>query len=94
MPAKVLESGPGYTLSGNDLNPYSSAARPYLSQRVLDDPTLLPVQGGTVFTPDSTAAIKAEKAHAKEKKAVEASEAKDAKEAVKEAVKELKELKM
>ncbi|KAK3820552.1 MAG: hypothetical protein JOS17DRAFT_688500, partial [Linnemannia elongata] len=69
LPAKVLESGPGYTLSGNDLNPYSSAARPYLSQRVLDDPTLLPVQGGTVFTPDSTAAIKAEKAHAKEKKA-------------------------
>ncbi|KAK5799042.1 hypothetical protein F5H01DRAFT_285037, partial [Linnemannia elongata] len=77
LPAKVLESGPGYTLSGNDLNPYSSAARPYLSQRVLDDPSLLPAQGGTIFTPDSTAAIKAEKAQAKEKKAVEASEAKE-----------------
>ncbi|KAK3842122.1 MAG: hypothetical protein J3R72DRAFT_368472, partial [Linnemannia gamsii] len=72
LPAKVLESGPGYTLSGNDLNPYSSAARPYLTQRMLDDPTLLPVQGGTVFTPDSTAAIKAEKAQAKEKKTVAA----------------------
>ncbi|KAG0058019.1 hypothetical protein BGZ90_005195, partial [Linnemannia elongata] len=93
LPAKVLESGPGYTLSGNDLNPYSSAARPYLSQRVLDDPSLLPAQGGTIFTPDSTAAIKAEKAQAKEKKAVEASEAKESRD-VKEAVKELKELKI
>ncbi|KAF9154066.1 hypothetical protein BG015_001945 [Linnemannia schmuckeri] len=94
LPAKVLESGPGYTLSGNDLNPYSSAARPYLSQRMLDDPSLLPIQGGTIFTPDSTAAIKAEKAQAKEKKVVEALEAKDAKESMKEAVKEMKELKI
>ncbi|KAG0374286.1 hypothetical protein BGX24_010589 [Mortierella sp. AD032] len=101
LPAKVLESGPGYTLSGNDLNPYSSAARPYLTQRMLDDPTLLPVQGGTVFTPDSTAAIKAEKAQAKEKKTVVSSDAKEAKEnskeareALKEAMKELKELKI
>ncbi|KAG0276598.1 hypothetical protein BGZ95_007317 [Linnemannia exigua] len=100
LPAKVLESGPGYTLSGNDLNPYSSAARPYLTQRMLDDPTLLPTQGGTVFTPDSTAAIKAEKAQAKEKKAVasDAKEAKEnskeAKEALKEAMRELKELKI
>ncbi|KAF9908803.1 hypothetical protein EC991_009506 [Linnemannia zychae] len=101
LPAKVLESGPGYTLSGNDLNPYSSAARPYLTQRMLDDPTLLPVQGGTIFTPESTAAIKAEKTQAKEKKAVVVSDVKEArentkeaKEAIKEAMRELKDLKI
>ncbi|KAF9091457.1 hypothetical protein BGX23_005174 [Mortierella sp. AD031] len=94
LPAKVLESGPGYTLSGNDLNPYSSAARPYLTQRLLDDPSLLPMQGGTIFTPESSAAIKAEKAQAKEKKAAEVSEAKESKESMKEAVKEMKELKI
>ncbi|KAF9930267.1 hypothetical protein FBU30_000687 [Linnemannia zychae] len=94
LPPKVLESGPGYTLSGNDLNPYSSAARPYLTQRMLDDPSLLPAQGGTIFTPDSTAAIKAEKAQAKEKKAIEAAESREAKETLKETVKEMKELKI
>ncbi|KAI8597728.1 hypothetical protein EDD21DRAFT_310411 [Dissophora ornata] len=74
LPARVLESGPGYTLSGNDLDPYSSAARPYLAQRLLEDPSLLPAQGGTVFTPQSGAMAKAEKALAKEKKTSATSE--------------------
>ncbi|KAG0261689.1 hypothetical protein BG011_000785 [Mortierella polycephala] len=93
LPAKILESGPGYTLSGNDLDPYSAAARPYLSQRLLDDPSLLPAQGGTRFNSQSSAASKAEKAaQAKEKKANGASE--NEKEIVKDAVKEMKELKI
>ncbi|KAF9979158.1 hypothetical protein BGZ73_005326 [Actinomortierella ambigua] len=50
LPPKILETGPGYTLSGRDLDPYSAAARPYLSQRLLDDPSLLPAQSGTKFT--------------------------------------------
>ncbi|KAG0048889.1 hypothetical protein BGZ83_006220 [Gryganskiella cystojenkinii] len=91
LPAKVLESGPGYTLSGNDLDPYSAAARPYLIQKLADDPDSLPVQGGTVFTPMSGANAKAEKAaQAKEKKAVEDA----AKAAMKDAMKDLKELKI
>ncbi|KAG0213088.1 hypothetical protein BGX28_005109 [Mortierella sp. GBA30] len=94
LPAKVLETGPGYTLSGNDLDPYSAAARPYLAQRLLDDPSLLPAQGGTIFTSQSSAAARAEKKEAKEKKQNAASEAKEAKEIVKEAVKEMKELKI
>ncbi|KAG0233559.1 hypothetical protein BGW42_007394 [Actinomortierella wolfii] len=51
LPPKILETGPGYTLSGRDLDPYSAAARPYLSQRLLDDPSLLPAQSGTRFSP-------------------------------------------
>ncbi|KAF9563155.1 hypothetical protein EC968_004988 [Mortierella alpina] len=91
LPAKVLETGPGYTLSGNDLDPYSAAARPYLAQRLLDDPALLPKQGGTIFTSESSAIARAEKKEAKEKKQ---SAAESAKESVKEAVKEMKELKI
>ncbi|KAI9484100.1 MAG: hypothetical protein EXX96DRAFT_477891 [Benjaminiella poitrasii] len=34
LPAKVLESGEGYTLSGKPLDPNSSAAKPYLNQVV------------------------------------------------------------
>ncbi|KAG0308906.1 hypothetical protein BGZ98_006257 [Dissophora globulifera] len=94
LPAKVLVSGPGYTLSGKDLDPYSSAARPYLSQRVLDDPSLLPSQGGTIFTPESGAMAKAEKAQAKEKKAAVVSEKIKDRESVMDAVKEMKELKI
>ncbi|KAF8920492.1 hypothetical protein BGZ58_004318, partial [Dissophora ornata] len=98
LPARVLESGPGYTLSGNDLDPYSSAARPYLAQRLLEDPSLLPAQGGTVFTPQSGAMAKAEKALAKEKKTSATSESgtkeSSTKASVKEAVKEMKELKI
>ncbi|KAF9431367.1 hypothetical protein BGZ76_000406 [Entomortierella beljakovae] len=89
LPARVLETGPGYTLSGNDLDPYSAAARPYLSQRLLDDPNLLPAQGGTKFTPQSGALAKAERAHAKEKKVPDVT-----KESVKETVKEMKELRI
>ncbi|KAG0365678.1 hypothetical protein BC939DRAFT_528884 [Gamsiella multidivaricata] len=93
LPPKVLETGPGYTLSGNDLDPYSSAARPYLSQRALDDPSLLPAQGGTIFTPQSGALAKAERALAKEKKA--AVPAENVKESAKDAVvKEMKELRI
>ncbi|KAF8982766.1 hypothetical protein BGZ46_000681 [Entomortierella lignicola] len=91
LPPKILETGPGYTLSGNDLDPYSAAARPYLSQRLLDDPSLLPAQGGTRFTPQSGAMAKAEKALAKEKKV---SENTNTKEIVKDAVKEMKELRI
>ncbi|CAO3564445.1 unnamed protein product [Mortierella alpina] len=91
LPAKVLETGPGYTLSGNDLDPYSAAARPYLAQRLLEDPALLPKQGGTIFTSESSATARAEKKEAKEKKL---SAAESAKESVKEAVKEMKELKI
>lgn len=32
LPAKVLESGDGYTLSGKPLDPNSAAAKPYLSR--------------------------------------------------------------
>ncbi|ORX67815.1 hypothetical protein DL89DRAFT_275455 [Linderina pennispora] len=40
LPAKVLESGEGYTLSGRPLDPNSAAARPYL-QRVMElDPVV------------------------------------------------------
>ncbi|KAG0007482.1 hypothetical protein BGZ80_004612, partial [Entomortierella chlamydospora] len=89
LPPRILETGPGYTLSGNDLDPYSAAARPYLSQRLLDDPSLLPAQGGTRFTPQSGAIAKAERALAKEKKATEGAKEK---EIVKDTVKEMKEL--
>ncbi|GJJ76776.1 hypothetical protein EMPS_09135 [Entomortierella parvispora] len=90
LPAKVLESGPGYTLSGNDLDPYSSAARPYLAQRLAEDPSSLPIQGGTVFTPTSGALAKAEKAQMKERKANEDA----AKASMKEAVNDMKDLKI
>lgn len=93
LPPKILETGPGYTLSGNDLDPYSAAARPYLSQRLLDNPSLLPAQGGTKFTPNSGAIAKAEKAMAKEKKAVESTK-ETIKDSVKDTVKEMKELRM
>ncbi|KAF9350764.1 hypothetical protein BGX34_001005 [Mortierella sp. NVP85] len=92
LPPRVLETGPGYTLSGNDLDPYSSAARPYLSQSQLDDPTLLPAQGGTRFTPESGAIAKAQRALAKEKKVSISTEC--AKEMVKDAVKDMQELKI
>jgi hypothetical protein len=92
LPPRVLETGPGYTLSGNDLDPYSSAARPYLTQSQLDDPTLLPAQGGTRFTPESGAIAKAQRALAKEKKVSISIEC--AKEMVKDAVKDMQELKM
>ncbi|KAG0222151.1 hypothetical protein BGX31_009316 [Mortierella sp. GBA43] len=95
LPPRVLETGPGYTLSGNDLNPFSSAARPYLSPQQLEDPSLLPAQGGTRFTPDSCALAKAEKALAKERKAFESlASAERAKDMVKTAVKDMQELKM
>ncbi|KAJ1342381.1 hypothetical protein BSLG_003066 [Batrachochytrium salamandrivorans] len=35
LPAKVFESGAGYTLSGKPLNPDSAAARPYLRGRLI-----------------------------------------------------------
>jgi len=94
LPAQVLESGPGYTLSGNDLDPYSSAARPYLAQRLAEDPSSLPLQGGTVFTPTSGAQAKAEKAQMKEKKAGDKANEDATKASMKEAVNDMKELKM
>ncbi|KAI8910814.1 hypothetical protein EDD86DRAFT_203660 [Gorgonomyces haynaldii] len=42
LPPKVVESGPGYTLSGKDLDPESAAAKPYL--RGMQPP--YPVQSG------------------------------------------------
>ncbi|KAJ1959615.1 hypothetical protein GGI12_004249 [Dipsacomyces acuminosporus] len=38
LPAKVLESGEGYTLSGRPLDPNSAAARPYLQHVMQLDP--------------------------------------------------------
>ncbi|KAJ2722386.1 hypothetical protein GGI07_003348 [Coemansia sp. Benny D115] len=38
LPAKVLESGDGYTLSGKPLDPNSAAARPYLQHVMQLDP--------------------------------------------------------
>ncbi|KAJ3260652.1 hypothetical protein HK103_000262 [Boothiomyces macroporosus] len=42
LPAKVLESGRGYTLSGKELDPESAAAKPYMKAR--KDTDSLPVQ--------------------------------------------------
>ncbi|KAF9200915.1 hypothetical protein BGZ59_003017, partial [Podila verticillata] len=101
LPAKILETGPGYTLSGRDLDPYSAAAMPYLSQRHFDDPSLLPKQGGQVFiAPEgSRKAEKAEKAERAEKiekvkKEKESKSPKDSSEDATDAIKELKELKI
>lgn len=46
LPAKVLESGAGYTLSGKPLDPDSAAARPYMQAAVERAPA--PDQGGPV----------------------------------------------
>lgn len=58
LPAKVKESGEGYTLSGKPLDPYSAAARPYL--RLPE-----PAEGAT--NPDGTP-IKVEKVKKERKK--------------------------
>ncbi|KAF9158495.1 hypothetical protein DFQ26_007541 [Actinomortierella ambigua] len=71
LPPKILETGPGYTLSGRDLDPYSAAARPYLSQRLLDDPSLLPAQSGTQFSPPDPSNPQPKKSKEKPAKATE-----------------------
>ncbi|KAF9408782.1 hypothetical protein BGZ94_002190 [Podila epigama] len=91
LPPKILETGPGYTLSGRDLDPYSAAAMPYLSQRHFDDPSLLPKQGGQVFTPPDGASRKADKIK-KEKETKPAKEASE--DGATDATKEMKELKI
>ncbi|KAJ1799665.1 hypothetical protein LPJ59_001670 [Coemansia sp. RSA 2399] len=45
LPAKVLESGEGYTLSGRPLDPNSAAARPYLQHTMQLDPPPAKAQG-------------------------------------------------
>ncbi|KAJ2385429.1 hypothetical protein GGI23_006716, partial [Coemansia sp. RSA 2559] len=45
LPAKVLESGEGYTLSGRPLDPNSAAARPYLQHTMQLDPPPAKTQG-------------------------------------------------
>ncbi|KAG0340957.1 hypothetical protein BG004_006211 [Podila humilis] len=104
LPARMLETGPGYTLSGRDLDPYSAAALPYLSQRHFDDPTLLPKQGGQIFMPPDSMERKAEKAEKaaeklkREKEKEKERSSKAAKDPVEDgaadATKELKELKI
>ena len=46
LPAKVLESGAGYTLSGKPLDPNSAAARPYMQSSVPHAPP--PDQGAPI----------------------------------------------
>ncbi|KAJ2004768.1 hypothetical protein H4R26_002328 [Coemansia thaxteri] len=55
LPAKVKESGDGYTLSGRPLDPNSAAARPYLQHVMeLDPPAPKPPKMAKASAPPST----------------------------------------
>jgi hypothetical protein len=68
LPAKVIESGTGYTLSGKELDPESAAARPYLKgkwagnsittpgldkENAVNEPEYVDKQGDGVMLPAS-----------------------------------------
>ena len=53
----MLETGPGYTLSGKDLDPESAAAKPYLKGMSLP----YPVQSGNPLPVHPPAPVEAKK---------------------------------